>query len=206
MISKLCWSLPGRSMESRARRIANTTTMMIATRISVASDVDQGRSAVFCPASDSTVLATPARWSLNRAVSQGSCSGIYEFDQDFQDHGGRGHKQTHQSSRQTDFGKLQYSIRAQSQQQVAKPQQHRQPGARGLTRGRFAQRVDGPLEPMEIQPGDQAAEQESAAAAPPCDAQVDGRAADRENQSEAKDPSDCSLKIHRLDYPAETCG
>jgi hypothetical protein len=34
-------------MESCDRKIANTTTMMIATRISVASEVDQGRSAVF---------------------------------------------------------------------------------------------------------------------------------------------------------------
>ena len=54
MTSKLCWSLPGRSIESRARRIANRTTMMTATRISMHIGVDQGRSEVLSPSIEST--------------------------------------------------------------------------------------------------------------------------------------------------------
>src|SRR5438067_947670 len=124
MTSKACCSFPGRSMESCDRRIANSTTIIAATRISIDSDSDHGRSDVFWPASESTALATPARWSLNRAVNHGSCSGINNFDQDFQDGGRGGREQSHQSGVQTDFGKLQYSIGAPAQQEVAKSQQY----------------------------------------------------------------------------------
>src|SRR2546425_13117124 len=124
MTSKACCSFPGRSMESWDRRIANRATMMSATRISIDSDVDQGRSTVFNPNSASAELAIPARWSLNRAVSHGSCSGIDEFYQDFQDYGGGGREQAHPSGRQTGFGKLQYRRRAQAEQQIAQPPQH----------------------------------------------------------------------------------
>src|SRR5579859_3845646 len=110
MTSKLCCSLPGRSIESRARNMAKSTTMMIATRISIVNEVDHGRSIVFRPNIARTPLATPARWSLNRAVNQGSCSGIDKFDQDFQYYGRGWGKQSHQSGAQTDFGKLQYNI------------------------------------------------------------------------------------------------
>src|SRR6266550_3047229 len=151
MASKACCSFPGRSIESCDRRIANTATMISATRISIVREVDHGRSAVFKPKRASTALATPARWSLNRAVSHGSCSGIDKFDQDFQNYGSRGREQTNQSRRQTDFGKLQYSIPSQPHQEVAKAQEHGHSCSRRLPAGHFAQSVHGAFQPMEVQ-------------------------------------------------------
>src|SRR5260370_9244072 len=142
MTSKACCNFPGRSMESCDLKIANSTTIMTATRISIDSDTDHGRSMVFRPNIASTALATPARGSLNRAVSQGSCSGIDKFDKYFQYYGRGGGKQSHQSGAQTDFGKLQYNIRAKSQQQIAKAQEDGQTGPRRLAARRFPQGVD----------------------------------------------------------------
>src|SRR3954463_15859587 len=98
MASKVSCSLPGRSIESWERRIANITTMIATTRISIASELDHGRAGFSAcnPTVERTAFATPARWSLNRAVSQGSCSGINKFEQDFQDHGRGGREQTRQ--------------------------------------------------------------------------------------------------------------
>src|SRR5260370_41027957 len=116
-------------MESCDRRIANSTTIMSATRISIDNDADQGRSTGFRPASERTALATQARWSLNRAVNHGSCSGIYKVDQNFQNDVRRGGEQSYQSGAQTQFGKIKYSIRRSSQNQIAKRQEHVQTGA-----------------------------------------------------------------------------
>src|SRR3984893_6246600 len=137
MTSKACCNFPGRSMESCDLKIANSTTIMSATRISIDSEADHGRSMVFWPNIVSTALATPARWSLNRAVSQGSCSGIDKFDQDFQDYGRGRYEPSHQSGVHTDFGKLQYSIRAQSEQQITKAQEDGQAQSRRLPARRF---------------------------------------------------------------------
>src|ERR1700730_10184102 len=136
MTSKACCNFPGRSMESCDLKIANSTTIMSATRISIDSEADHGRSMVFWPNIVSTALATPARWSLNKAVNQGSCSGIDKFDQDFQDYGRGRYEQSHQSGVQTDFGKLQYSIRAGAQQDVAKSQEYGHACTRRLPAGR----------------------------------------------------------------------
>src|SRR6476646_5143536 len=106
MASKACCSLPGRSIESCDRRMAKSTTMKRATKISMAAELDQGRSSAGSLTRARAALAIAARWSLNRAVSQGSCS-IYQFDENFQNDGGGGREQADQTGRQTDFGKPQ---------------------------------------------------------------------------------------------------
>src|SRR5260370_230968 len=57
--------MPGRATESCYRKIANPTTMIIATRISVAADVHHAHSAALSPASSRTAVASPARRSLD---------------------------------------------------------------------------------------------------------------------------------------------
>src|SRR5438034_5677295 len=150
MASKACCSFPGRSIESCDRRIANSTTMIRATSTSIDADADQGRSIAGWPIRPRAALASDARWSLNRAVSQGSCSGINKFDENFQNDGGGRHEQADQTGRQTDFGKPQYSIRAQSQEQIAKAQEDSHAGAGRLAGGRLTKRVDGSLQPAQI--------------------------------------------------------
>ena len=51
----------GQLFSKKAEERANTIMMIATTKISMASEVDQGRSCVFKPAMASTALATPAR-------------------------------------------------------------------------------------------------------------------------------------------------
>src|SRR6266446_2899060 len=121
MTSNRCCSLPGRSMESRGRNAANNTKMITVTRISMVMKLAQGRAgfSAWACTSESTLLPNPARLSLNNLVSQISCSGIDEFEKDLQNNSGYRHEQADQSSRQREFGEIQYNIATRGQQQVA---------------------------------------------------------------------------------------
>src|SRR5690242_9309934 len=126
MTSNRCCSLPGRSIESRGRNTANSTTMMATTRICMVMKFVHGRAgfSACARASESTLLPTPARLSLNNLVSQISCSGIDEFEKDLQNYSGGRHEQASQSGRQRERGEIQYNIAARGQQQIAQPQEH----------------------------------------------------------------------------------
>src|SRR5229473_6405696 len=108
--SNRCCSLPGRSMERRGRNTANNTKMITATRISMVMKLAQGRAgfSAWACTSESTLLPSPARLSLNNLVSQISCSGIDEFEKDLQNNSGHRHEQADQSSRQRERGEIQY--------------------------------------------------------------------------------------------------
>src|SRR5437660_9619705 len=119
MTSNRCCNLPGRSIESRGRNTAKSAKMITATRISMVMKLAQGRAgySAWACTSDSTQLATPARLSLNSLVSQISCSGIDEFEQDLQNNSRYRHEHADQSSRQRQRGEIQYNIATRAQQQ-----------------------------------------------------------------------------------------
>src|SRR5579871_3520015 len=102
MVSKICCVLPGRSMESRGRKKAKSTMIIAATRICMVMKLVQGRAG--CSAWTWKIpriqLPRPARYLLNRTVSQVSDSGIQQLEQDLQNDGGGWHKKADQPGRQ----------------------------------------------------------------------------------------------------------
>src|ERR1035437_7639341 len=80
--SKVCCNLPGRSAESRIRRMAKTTTRMRATRSCMTMESAQGRGWEWMPTSPKMEFANPAKWSLVRRVIQISLSCIRDLEYD----------------------------------------------------------------------------------------------------------------------------
>src|ERR1700679_3170649 len=96
MASKVNWSLPGCSTESRERKIANSTRMIATTRISMVIQFSHGcaGSAAGWPSPARNEASGPARKRLNRTVVQTSASAcINEFVDDFEDYRRARHQQ-----------------------------------------------------------------------------------------------------------------